>query len=122
MLGTIDGAVLTAGATEADLKVGKATFNPTLGMEIDDGIDMREELKYLAVLLKEVDDGTVKTRKCLVLLITSGVVRRTAVKDVTATVARCILRNAFLEGERIYSYNELRVENRGSSESRVKLV
>ena len=99
MLGTIDGAVLTAGATEADLKVGKATFNPTLGMEIDNGIDMREELKYLAILFKEVDDGTVKTRKCLVLLITSGVVGRTAVKDITATIARCILRDSFLEGE-----------------------
>ena len=110
MLGTIDGTVLTSGATEADLKVGKATFNPTLSMEIDDGIDMREELKYLSVLLKEVDDGTVKTRKCLVLLITSGVVRRTAVKDVTATIAGSIFGNAFLERERVYSYNELRFE------------
>ena len=97
MLGTIDGTVLTSGATETDLKVGKAMFNPTLGMEIDNGIDVGEELKYLAILLKEVDDGTVKTRKCLVLLITSGVVRRTTVKDVTATVARCILRDSFLE-------------------------
>ena len=109
MLGTIDGAVLTSGATEADLKVGKATFNPTLGMEIDDGIDVGEELKYLAILLKEVDDGTVKTRKCLVLLITPRIIRRTAVKDITATVAGSVLRYSFLERERVYSYDELRV-------------
>ena len=111
MLGTIDGAVLTAGATETYLKIGETSFNPTLGMEIDNGIDMREELKYLAVLFKEVDDGTVKTRKCLVLCVTTRVVRRTAVKDVTATIAGSVFGNAFLEGEGIYSYNELRVES-----------
>ena len=111
MLGTIDGTVLTAGATEADLKVGEATLNPALGMEIDDGIDVRKELEYFAVLLKEVDDGTVKTRKCLVLFITSRVVRRAAVEHVTATIAGSVFGNAFLERERVYSYDELRVES-----------
>ncbi len=87
VLGTINGTVLTSGATEGDLKVGEATVEPALGVEIDDGIDVREELEDFSVFLKEVDDGLVESGDGFVFGIATRVVGRTAVEYISSTVA-----------------------------------
>ena len=87
MLGTIDGTVLTSGASEGDLKVGETTVEPALGVEIDDGIDVREELENFSVFLEEVDDGLVESGDGFVFGIATGVVGRTAVEYIPSTVA-----------------------------------
>ena len=87
VLGTINGTVLTSGAAEGDLKVGEAAVEPALGVEIDNGIDMREELEDFSVLLKEVDDGLVESGDGFVFGIATGVVGRTAVEHISSTVA-----------------------------------
>jgi len=99
VLRTIYGAVLAAGAAEGNLKVGESTVEPALRVEIDKGIYAGEELEYFAVALQEVDDGLVEPCDGLVLGIAAGIVRRAAVEDISAAVARGVLRYALLEGE-----------------------
>jgi hypothetical protein len=90
---TIDGAMLTTSATKGHLQVGEVTFDKPRHVMVDKGIDGVQESQYLAVLFEEVDDGLVETGESLVLLVLTGVVRTTAVEDVTASVAGSIGRN-----------------------------
>lgn len=87
VLGTIDGTMLTSGASEGDLKVGESAVEPALGVEIDNGIDMREELEDFSVFLEEVDNGLVESGDGFVFGIATWVVGRTAVEDISASVA-----------------------------------
>ena len=69
VLGTVGGAVLAAGATEADLEMREAALEKALHMRIDQGIDVVEEAEDFAVLLEEVDHGLIQPRQLLEPLI-----------------------------------------------------
>ena len=100
----IDGAMLTAGATESDLKVGEVPFKESLDMMVDEPIDRVEESEDLAVFLEEVDNGLVKAGKRLELVIFAGIMRRTAVKDIAASIAGRVFGDTALIGEGIDRY------------------
>lgn len=104
MLGTIDGTVLTAGATEGHLQVGEIALDEPLYMMVDKGIDGFQEREYLAVLLEEVDDGLVQAREGLELLVLTGVVGRTAVEHIPAAITGFIDRDAALKREGVDRY------------------
>lgn len=97
MFGTIDGTMLTAGTAEGDLEVGEVAFDEALDMMIHKGIDGVQEGEDLAVLLEEVDDGLIESGEGLILLIFARVVGRTAVEDVTASVAGIIYGKTLLK-------------------------
>ena len=99
MLGGVDGAVLSASASEAEHERGEAAFQIALHMGIGQLTDMVEEAQYLAVVLQELDDGSVQARQVLVLLIAPGVVGAAAVEDIAAAIAALVLRNAMLVAE-----------------------
>ena len=104
MFGTIDGTMLTAGTAEGDLEVGEVTFDEALDMMIHKGIDGIQESEDLTVLLEEVDDGLIESGKGLVLLVFARVVGRTAVEDVTASVAGIIYGKTLLKREGVNCY------------------
>ena len=104
VLGTIDGTVLTAGATESHLEVGEIALDEPLYMMVDKGIDGVQEREYLAVLLEEVDDGLVQAREGLELLVLTGVVSRTAVEHIPAAITGFIDRDAALKREGVDRY------------------
>ena len=97
MLGTIDGAVLSACATEGKHQVGEASLKIALYMGIGQAIDAVEEREYLAIVLEEADDGLVEAGELLVGLVATRVVGGAAVEYVAASVATFVLRNALAE-------------------------
>lgn len=101
MFGTIDGAVLPTGTTEGDLQIGKIAFDESLYMMINECIDGLEESEDLAILFEEIDDGLIQSGHLFVLIVFTGVMGRTAVKDITAAVAGLIRRDASFKGERV---------------------
>ena len=104
MYGTIDGAVLPAGTTEGDLQIGEIAFDESLYMMINECIDGLEESEDLAILFEEIDDGLIQSGHLFVLIVFTGVMGRTAVKDITAAVAGLIRRDASFKGERVDRY------------------
>ena len=104
MFGTIDGAVLPTGTTEGDLEVGEIPFDEALYMMIDECIDGLEESEDLAILFQKIDDGLIQSGHLFVLIVFTGVMGRTAVKDITASVAGLIRRDASFKGERVDRY------------------
>ena len=52
-----------------------------------------QEGQYLTIVLQETDDGLVQTSQLLVRLVTTWVVRATAVEDIATTIAALVLRN-----------------------------
>lgn len=97
MFGAVDRAVLAAGAAEADHQAGEAAAGVCLDMRINDSIDMFQEAEDFAIVLKEADDRLVSACPLLVWLISARVMDGSAVEDVTAPVARRVLRYAFPE-------------------------
>ena len=87
VLGAVNAAVLAAGASEAEHQAGEPTAYVGLGVVLGEGIDMAEELEYLAVALEKVDDLAVKAGELLVGLVAAGVVGGAAVEDVAAAIA-----------------------------------
>ncbi len=75
MLGTVDGAVLTTCAAEAEHQMGEATLDIACHMLVGKGVDMIEEFENLAIVLQEADDWLVEPRELLVRLIATGVMR-----------------------------------------------
>lgn len=69
MFGTIDRAVLSAGAAEGDLEVSEIALYEACHMMIDEGIDRIEEGKDLAIRFEKIDDGLVQSGHLLVLLV-----------------------------------------------------
>lgn len=65
------------------------------------GIDMAEELEYLAVILKKVYYLVVKTGKMFVGLVAPGVVGGTAVEDIAAAIAGGVGGDTFLVAETV---------------------
>lgn len=74
MLSAVDTTVLTACTAEREHKRREAALNVTTHMSVGQPVDALEERENLAIILKETDDGFVKSRKLLVRLITPGVV------------------------------------------------
>lgn len=104
MLGTIDRTMLTACATERDLQMFKTAFDKALHMMINETIDRIQECKNLAVLLEKINHRLIQSRQGFILLIFAGVMSRAAVKDITATVAGFVGRNAAFKGEGVNRY------------------
>ena len=65
-----------------------------------------EESEYLAVILKESDYRLVETGEFLVWFISPGVVRTSAVEDISAAIARGVIGYALAIGETIYCDNK----------------
>jgi len=100
MLGTIDRAMLSAGASEGNLQVGETTLLESGDMKIDELIDTLKKGEDFAVLLEKVDDGLVKSGKGLVLSIATRIVGASAVEHIATTIARLVLGDTLLKGER----------------------
>ena len=97
----IYGTVLAARTAEAKHQRGKATLHVTFYVVVGKLIDGLQELNNLTVILKEADNGLVKTRQLLVGLITTGVVRTPAIEDITTAITAWILRYALSVREAI---------------------
>ena len=103
VLRTIDAAVLSARASEAEHQGSEAPLHISLHMMVGQLIDRFEEVEDLAVVLQKSDHRLVQSRQFLVRLIASRVVRASAVEDIASAVARLVLGNAVLVGEAIYT-------------------
>ena len=99
MLCRVDAAMLSAGASEREHKVGKSAVNITPHMSVSQLVHAFEEGQDLAIVLKESYYRFVETRELLVRLIASGVVGGAAVEHIAATVARLIGRDSLAIGE-----------------------
>ena len=95
----VDGAVLTACATEGKHQRREASLYVAAHMGIGQFIDGIEECQNLSVVFQEADDWLVKSRQLLVGFITSRVVCAAAIKNISSAIATCILRDALLIGE-----------------------
>ena len=87
MLCTIDAAMLTACATEADRQTGKIASHKPLDMMVYQRVDMAQKLQNLTIIFQKTYNLAVQAREVLILLIAPGVVGGTAVKNVAATIA-----------------------------------
>ena len=99
MLRAVNGAMLSAGASEADLQVRELSLYEALHVVVHKIIDVVQELRDSPVVLKERDDFLVQSGELTVMLVLARVVDRTAIEDVTASVACRVNRNPFLVGE-----------------------
>ena len=104
MFGTIDRTVLAACATERHLQVCKIAFEESLYVMVHEGIYMRQERQYFAIVLQKVNHRLVQAREGFELVVLTGVVGTTAVEDVTATVTGGVFRNTALKGEGVNRY------------------
>ena len=106
MLCTVDAAMLTASTAETKHQTREPPLDIARHMMVGKGIDMLEELHNLAVVLKEAYHWLVESRQLFIRFIASGVVRRTAVEDIAASIARGILRDSLFIGEAIHAHHE----------------
>ena len=106
MLGTIHATMLTARTAEAEHQVGKAALQVSLDMSVGQLIYTLEEGENLAIILEETDNRFVDTGKFLVRLVSTGVVRATAVEDIAAAIAACILGDTLAERETEDAYHQ----------------
>ena len=104
MLSTIDRTVLAACAAERHLQVREIAFEKSLYVMIHEGIYMRQERQYFAIVLQKVNHWLIKACHGLELFVLSGVMRATTIEDVTATVTGGIFRNTALKGEGVNRY------------------
>ncbi len=88
MLGAVNRAVLSASASETNLKMGELPLNEAFDMVIDKVIDVVQELCDSAVILKEFYDLLVESRELTVMLVLAWIVDGAAVKDVARMDAR----------------------------------
>lgn len=79
--------VLSAGAPEAEHQRREAALYVSLDMMLGKLIHRFEKFKNLTVILKESYHWLVKSRQLLVWLIASGIMCRTTVEHVSATIA-----------------------------------
>ena len=99
VLSTIDGAVLTTRATEGEHQVGEAALEVTLDVVVGQTINAVKEGEDLAVVLEELDDGSLQAVELLVRFVATGIMRGTTVEDVASAVAAAVLGDAALVGE-----------------------
>ena len=99
MLGSIDGAVLTARAAKADGKMAESPSEVSLDGRIYQAIDMVEKTSHALRGIEKVDDRLVLSRQRLIFLIASGIVYGTTVEHEATTIAAGVLGNAAAVGE-----------------------
>ena len=99
VLGAIDGAVLSAGASEGEHQVGESPLEVAFYVGIRQAVDRIEECQDLAVVFQETYYLLVQACQLLVRLVAAGVVGAAAVEDITAPVARRVLGDATAVGE-----------------------
>lgn len=105
MLRTIDRTMLTTRTSEAEHQRGESTLYITAHMSISQTVDRFQESEYLTVILKETNNRLVKSRELLVGFVTAGIVRRTTVEHITASVATLVLGDALSVGETVDAYH-----------------
>ena len=106
MLCTVDAAMLTASTAETKHQTREPPLDIARHMMVGKGIDMLQKLHDLAVVLKEAYHRLVESRQFFIRFIASGIVRRTAVEDIAASIARGILRDSLFIGEAIHAHHE----------------
>ena len=99
VLSGLDGAMLSAGASERKHQRSEATLYITRHMSISELIDRVEESQYFPIIFKETYHWFVYTRQLFVWLISPGVMRATAVEHVAAAVTGVVLWYALMKGE-----------------------
>ena len=104
VLGTIYGAVLTACASEREHKTGETSLDISCYVGIGKLVNGIEEGEDFSVILKETDYWLIQACEFLVRLITSRVVRASAIEHISAAVTAIIFRNAFVERETEHLY------------------
>ena len=104
VLGTIDGAVLATSTAESHLQMGEITLNISRHMMVNDLIYRVKEGQNLSVSLQEVNHRLIQAYKGFVFVVFTGVMRTTAIEDVSAAVTGCILRQTAFKGERVNRY------------------
>ena len=104
MFSTIDGAMLSACTAERDLQMAKITFDKALNMMVYEFIHGVQKSEYLSVLLQKINDGLIQTGKGFVRIVLTGIMGRTAVKDISASVAGIVYRNTALIREGVDRY------------------
>ena len=87
MLGAIYRPVLSASTTVGNHQISKSSLNIALDRRVDQSIAMIEERENLAIFFKELDNRGVKTGLRLVALVLAGIVDRTAVEYISATIS-----------------------------------
>lgn len=89
-LGAIDAPMLASGTAEVDGKMRKVAFEKTLDMMIDESIDRLEKGQDLAIVLQIVDDGLIAAGERFIFVVLAGIMRRSAVEDISAAIPRLI--------------------------------
>lgn len=90
VLGTIDAAMLSAGAAETEHQMGKTALDITGRMLVGQSIDVVEKLQYLPVVFEKPDDRLIEAGEFFVGFVSSGIMGRPAVEDVSAAIARWV--------------------------------
>ena len=106
VLCAVNASVLSSRTSEAEHKAGESALNVPLDVSVGKFVDTVQEEQNLAIVLKETDDRLVQAGELLVRLVASGVVRASAIEDISASVAAFILRNAVSIGEAEHFYHE----------------
>ena len=104
MFGTIDRPMLTSGATEGYLKMTEITFDKTSRMMVHQGVNGIEKRKDLPIVFQKVYNRLIQTCEGLILVILTGVMGSTAVKDISASVSGIVCRKAPFKGEGVDRY------------------
>ena len=105
VLGRVYAAVSAACAAEREHQICKSTFHVACHVCISQLVYRIKKCENFAVVLQELDYGSIKAGERLVLFVTSGIVCASAVKYISASVARGIFGNTFLVAETEYAYN-----------------
>ena len=85
----VHGAVLSAGAAEADRQIGEAAFHVALHGSVDKGVGMLQEYGYLAVVFQEADNGFVQSREGFVTLVLAKLVTFTTRRRFCRSSVNC---------------------------------
>ena len=87
MFRAVNRTMLASGTAEAYHQTRKATSRICLDMRIDDSIHMFKKTDYLSVIFKETYYRFIPAGKFLVRLITAGIMNRTSVEHISASVS-----------------------------------
>lgn len=99
MLGGIDRTVLTSRTAKREHQRREASLDITAHMGVSEFIHRIEEGENLTVVLQKADDWLIKACQLLIRLVSAWVMGTAAIKDVAATIAALVFRNAFPIGE-----------------------
>ena len=89
--------MLSSSAAETKLEMGEPPFEIAINMGIHQFEHRIEKSGYATIVFKKGLYLRVETAKMSILLITAGVVDRTAIENIAATIAAVVLGQSFLE-------------------------